>query len=151
MRFTLKGHQTEISYTPGSTPSGSTLSYKDDSLSRSFTKDEVHTDSTALGSLVSISLDPAIRPLERSAGSGSTTFAFFLPEDINVPHVPTNRLTKPGRKASMGICDRNASAHWFFSLKNARFKIGGGGGIIMRFVPTLPLRMQLQLVSPRLR
>ncbi len=93
MKFTLKGHHVEISYTPGSTPGLPTLTYKDNSLSRSFTKDEVHTDSTALGSLVSISLDSVIRPLERNASPEGTTFAFFLPEDINVPHGHTAKFT----------------------------------------------------------
>src|SRR5690242_9084666 len=93
MKFAVKGHHIEISYTPGSTPGLTTLTYKDDSLSRGYTKDEVHTDSTALGSLVSISLNPKIMPLEGNTDGPGITFAFLLPEDIDVPHGQTKEFT----------------------------------------------------------
>jgi hypothetical protein len=93
MEFKLKGHNIEVSYSPGSTPGGPTLSYKDGSISRSFTKDEVHTDSTALGSLVSISLNPRIMPAESNIGEAGVTFAFFLPLNINVPQGQTEDFT----------------------------------------------------------
>ncbi len=84
-QFTLKGHHIEIKYTIGSTPGIPALHYKDASTSHDFTQDQIHTDPTALGSLVSI-------PLARSVDTGGTTFAFFLP-DISVPGEQTVGFT----------------------------------------------------------
>ena len=84
-KFTLKGGQVEIEYTIGANPSFPALTYKDGATTKSFTPNEITTQSTALGSLVSI-------PLRRSIDTGGATFAFFLP-DIDVPSGQTATFT----------------------------------------------------------
>ena len=75
-QFTLKGHHIEVKYTIGATPGIPVLHYKEGSVSRDFKQNEITTDQTALGRLISV-------PLARSVDTGGTTFAFFLP-DIQV-------------------------------------------------------------------
>ena len=84
-KFTLRGHHIEVDYTIGANPAFPALTYKQGSFSKSFKPSEIHTDSTALGSLVSV-------PLVRSIDTGGTTFAFFLPE-IEVPGEQTVGFT----------------------------------------------------------
>ena len=55
-KFTLKGHQIEVDYTIGGNPTFPSLKYKRGTVSKSFTPSEIHTDTTALGSLVSVTL-----------------------------------------------------------------------------------------------
>jgi hypothetical protein len=84
-KFTLKGDQVEIDYTIGANPSFPALTYKDGATTKSFKPNEITTQSTALGSLVSI-------PLVRTVDTGGANFAFFLP-DIDVPSGQTATFT----------------------------------------------------------
>ena len=76
-KFTLKGHDVEITYTFGANPSFPALNYKQGSISKSFLPSEIHTDNTELGQLVTVTLELTI-------DSGSTTFSLFLPS-LQVP------------------------------------------------------------------
>lgn len=87
-QFTLRGHQIEIQYTIGGNPGFTALTYKDETISRDFKPGDIHTDQTALGSLVSVRL------AERSTDN-YTVFAFFLP-NIEVPHDQTADFTTVG-------------------------------------------------------
>jgi hypothetical protein len=76
-KFTLHGHDVEISYTIGANPSFPALIYTSGSLSKDFLPDAIHTDPTELGNLVTVSLSLTI-------DAGGTTFSVFLPT-IDVP------------------------------------------------------------------
>lgn len=76
-KFTLKGRHIEVDYTVGANPALPALIYHEGSLMKSFKPNEITTDSTALGSLVSV-------PLVRTVDTGGKTFAFLLPA-IDVP------------------------------------------------------------------
>jgi hypothetical protein len=84
-KFTLKGDQVDIDYTIGANPSFPALTYKDGTTTKSFKPDEITTQTTAFGSLVSI-------PLARSIDTGGETFGFFLPE-LDVPRGQTATFT----------------------------------------------------------
>jgi hypothetical protein len=84
-KFTLKEHHIEVDYTIGANPSFPALSYKEGTVSKTFKPSEIRTDSTVLGSLVSV-------PLQRTIDTGGKTFAFFLPE-IAVPTGQTATFT----------------------------------------------------------
>ncbi len=72
-KFVLKHHQVEVVYTIGANPSFIALTYKDGSGVKSFKPDEITTDETALGSIVSVLL-------VRSIDVGGERFGFFLPQ-----------------------------------------------------------------------
>jgi hypothetical protein len=81
-KFTLKGHQIEVDYTIGANPAFPALVYKEGSAAeKTFKPNEITTDATALGSLVSV-------PLVRTVDTGGKIFAFLLP-DIDVPRGQT--------------------------------------------------------------
>jgi hypothetical protein len=84
-KYTLRGHHIEVDYTIGANPAFPALIYKQGSFSKSFRPDEIHTDPTTLGSLVSV-------PLVRSIDTGGTIFAFLLPE-IEAPGEQTVGFT----------------------------------------------------------
>jgi hypothetical protein len=84
-KFTLTGDNIQVDYTIGANPSFPALIYKDGTRTKSFTPNEITTQSTALGSLVSI-------PLVRTVDTGGETFAFFLP-NIEVPGEQTVPFT----------------------------------------------------------
>lgn len=71
-KFVLKHHQVEIEYTFGETLGIPVLSYRDGTTVKTFKVNEITTQDTALGSLVSI-------PLETSVDTGGERFGFFLP------------------------------------------------------------------------
>lgn len=72
-QFILKGHHIEVKYTIGITPGLTALTYRDGSISHDFKTDEITTEKTKLGSLVSIAL-------VKSVDTGGTNFGFFLPD-----------------------------------------------------------------------
>jgi len=76
-KFTLKWHGVEVYYTIGATPGIPALIYQDQTMSKDFQASAIHTDSTTLGSLVTV-------PLELTVDAGGTTFSFFLP-NVDVP------------------------------------------------------------------
>jgi hypothetical protein len=84
-KFTLKGHQIEVESTIGGNPTFPSLKYKRGPVSKSFTSSEIHTDNTALGSLVSVALVKTI-------DTGAELFAFFLPQ-LDVPKGQTAHFT----------------------------------------------------------
>jgi hypothetical protein len=71
-KFTLKGHHVDVSYTIGANPSLPALTYQDETISKDFQPDAIHTDPTSLGNLVTVALEVTI-------DSGGTTFSIFLP------------------------------------------------------------------------
>jgi hypothetical protein len=71
-KFTLSGHQVDVSYTIGANPSFPALTYRDETISKDFLPNAIHTDPTDLGSLVTVALEVTI-------DSGGTTFSVFLP------------------------------------------------------------------------
>ncbi|MGA2128146.1 MAG: hypothetical protein ABSG76_18580 [Xanthobacteraceae bacterium] len=93
-KFTLKGDQVEIDYTIGANPSFPALTYKDGTTTKSFKPNEITTQSTALGSLVSI-------PLLKTVDTGGETFGFFLP-DLDVPRGQTATFTTAGVDETFG-------------------------------------------------
>jgi hypothetical protein len=72
-QFILKGHHIEVKYTIGITPGLIALTYKDGSASHDFKTDEITTEKTRLGSLISVAL-------VKSVDVGGTNFGFFLPD-----------------------------------------------------------------------
>jgi hypothetical protein len=71
-KFTLSGHQVDVSYTIGANPSFPALTYQDETISKDFLPNAIHTDPTDLGNLVTVAL-------EMTSDSGGTTFSVFLP------------------------------------------------------------------------
>jgi hypothetical protein len=71
-KFTLKGYGVEVDYTIGANPSFPAFIYKDATISKSFLPSAIHTDSTDLGSLVTVALEVTV-------DAGGTTFSVFLP------------------------------------------------------------------------
>jgi hypothetical protein len=81
-KFTLKGYNIEVDYLIGANTAIPALTYQEGSSpKKSFKPIEINTDSTVLGSLVSV-------PLVRTVDTGGKRFAFLLPE-INVPQGQT--------------------------------------------------------------
>ena len=71
-KFTLSGDQVDVSYTIGANPSFPALTYRDETISKDFLPNAIHTDPTELGNLVTVALEVTI-------DSGGTTFSVFLP------------------------------------------------------------------------
>lgn len=61
-KFVLKHHQIEVDYTLGITPGLTDPRYKDGANVKTFRTNEITTDQTALGSLVSVLL---VRTIDR--------------------------------------------------------------------------------------
>jgi hypothetical protein len=76
-QFVLTHHDIEVEYTVGITPGIPALTYTDGGLSVSFTDEQIATDQTALGTLVSV-------PLRQTVDTGGERFGFFLPQ-LEVP------------------------------------------------------------------
>jgi hypothetical protein len=72
-KFVLTHHQTEVDYTIGMTPGLPALTYKDGPKVMTFKSDEITTNETALGLLVSVRL-------VRTIDVGGEGFGFFLPQ-----------------------------------------------------------------------
>jgi hypothetical protein len=87
-KFVLKHHHIQVDYTIGSNPSFPALTYKDGHNVTNFKPDEITTDKTGLGLLVSVSL-------VKSIDTGGERFGFFLPE-LDVPMGQTERFTTVG-------------------------------------------------------
>lgn len=89
-KFVLKHGKIEIDYTIGMTPGLVALTYKDGSNVKEFRTfpNEITTDVTALGSLVSV-------PLVMTVDAGGERFAFFLPQ-LDVPMGKTEEFKTLG-------------------------------------------------------
>ena len=87
-KYLLKQHQIEIDYTLGATPGLTALTYKDGSSVKSFTSNELTTEQTALGTLVSF-------PLVLSVDTGGERFGFFLPQ-IDIASGQTEKFRTAG-------------------------------------------------------
>jgi hypothetical protein len=75
-KFVLKGSGVEVDYTIGANPALPALVYADGAFHKSFKPNEILTDNTGLGELVSVALI-------LSVDTGGQRFGFFLPM-INV-------------------------------------------------------------------
>ena len=76
-KFVLKGSGVEVDYTIGGNPSFTALTYKSGAFVKTFLPAEITTESTGLGTMISVSLI-------RSIDTGGERFGFFLPF-MNVP------------------------------------------------------------------
>jgi hypothetical protein len=75
-RFVLKGSGVEVDYTIGATPFLPALVYTDGAFQKSFKPNEILSEDTGLGEMVSVALILSI-------DTGGERFGFFLPS-INV-------------------------------------------------------------------
>lgn len=92
--FVLRHHQIEVEYTIGITPGIPALIYKDGSDAKSFTTTEITTAETALGSLVSVTLQETTPP---KVGGGRESFGFLLPDlPVDVTSGEAKRFTTAG-------------------------------------------------------
>ena len=80
-KFVLKGSGIEVDYTIGVTPGIPSLIYTDGAFQRKFTTDEILSEDTGLGEMVSVALIPTV-------DTGGERFGFFLPF-IDVPRGQT--------------------------------------------------------------
>ena len=87
-KFVLKHHHIEVDYTIGITPGLPALIYKDGPNVKNFKANEITTDETGLGSLVSVSL-------VKSTDTGGERFGFFLPQ-LDVPSGQTEKFITSG-------------------------------------------------------
>jgi hypothetical protein len=87
-RFVLKHNRIEVDYTIGITPGLTALTYKDGPSVKTFKTNEITTDQTALGWLVSVLL-------ARSVDTGGERFGFFLPQ-LDVPSGQTDKFRTAG-------------------------------------------------------
>ena|ERR1700730_3064289 len=87
-KFILKHHQIEVDYTIGITLGLVALTYKDGPDVKTFKTNEITTDQTALGSLVSVLL-------VRTIDTGGERFGFFLPQ-LDVPKGQTEKFATAG-------------------------------------------------------
>ena len=87
-KFVLKHHHIEVDYTIGITPGLPALIYKDGLNVKNFQANEITTDETGLGSLVSVSL-------VKSIDAGGEQFGFFLPQ-LDVPSGQTEKFNTAG-------------------------------------------------------
>jgi hypothetical protein len=71
-KFVLKGSGVEVDYTIGITPGIPALRYRDGAFEREFTSNQIQSNDTGLGELVSV-------PLILSIDTGGQRFGFFLP------------------------------------------------------------------------
>jgi hypothetical protein len=87
-KFVLKHHQIEVDYTIGVTPGLTALTYKDGPNVKTFKTNEITTDQTALGSLVSVLL-------VRTVDTGGERLGFYLPQ-LDVPSGQTENFEAAG-------------------------------------------------------
>ena len=87
-KFVLKHHHIEVEYTIGITPGLPALIYKDGPNAKNFQANEITTNETGLGSLVSVSL-------AKSIDAGGEQFGFFLPQ-LDVPSGQTEKFITAG-------------------------------------------------------
>jgi hypothetical protein len=87
-QFTLRGHHVDVNYTIGGNADFVALTYRGEEISRDFKPRDIHTDHTAVDTLISVQLE------ERSSGD-PTISAFFLP-NIEVPQDETADFTTVG-------------------------------------------------------
>ena len=87
-QFTLRGHHVDVNYTIGGNADFVALTYRGEEISRDFKPRDIHTDHTAVDTLISVQL------VERSSGD-RTISAFFLP-NIEVPQDETADFTTVG-------------------------------------------------------
>ena len=80
-KFVLKGSGVEVDYTIGANPAIPALVYTDGAFHKSFKPNEILTEDTGVGELVSV-------PLIFTIDTGGQRFGFFLPM-INVAHGQT--------------------------------------------------------------
>ena len=109
-RFVLKHHQLDVEYTIGATPGVTALVYKDASGAKDFKVNEITTDKTALGLLVSVPLTTL--PIE--PGRPNASFGFFLPDADVVPG-QTENVTRIGLtvQSTTGANARSSSRRCF--------------------------------------
>lgn len=93
-KFVLTHHQVEVDYTVGMPPELPALTYKDGAEVKTFKNNEITTNDTALGSLVSI-------PLLLTVDTGGERFGFFLPQ-IDVPMGQTADFKTVGVREKFG-------------------------------------------------
>jgi hypothetical protein len=115
-KFTLKGDGVEVSYTIGATPGISALIYKDQKMSKEFEANEIHTDSTTLGSLDFCSVI-SVFLLGRPGSSGEGTcwrtgFSTTRTEELRAITSASGAVIGPNYEASMSneTCQRRAAA-----------------------------------------
>lgn len=87
-KFVLKHHHIEVDYAIGVTPGLTALTYNDGKSVKTFTSAQIQTNTTALGSVVSI-------PLLTSIDTGGERFGFFLPQ-LDVPSGETAKFSTAG-------------------------------------------------------
>jgi hypothetical protein len=87
-KFVLKHHQVEVDYTIGVAPGLTALTYTDGPDVRTFKTNEITTDQTALGSLVSVLL-------VRTIDTGGERFGIFLPQ-LDVPSGQIEKFATAG-------------------------------------------------------
>jgi hypothetical protein len=75
-KFVLKGAGVEVDYTIGANPSFPALIYTDGAFQKQFTPNQILTENTGLGEMVSVALISTI-------DTGGERFGFFLPS-VNV-------------------------------------------------------------------
>jgi hypothetical protein len=107
--FVLKHHQIEVEYTIGRNPGIPALVYKDGSDVKSFKTTEITTVETALGSLVSVSLQETTPPL---VGGGRENFGFLLPDDLFVTTGQTKKFITAGVYGTFPGPNPNAVPSW---------------------------------------
>jgi hypothetical protein len=79
-KFILKGSGVEVDYTIGITPGLIALTFKSGAFHKDFSSQQIKTDDTGLGTLVSI-------PLLLTIDTGGERFGFFLPFiDVKAGH-----------------------------------------------------------------
>lgn len=87
-KFVVKGAGVEVDYTIGVTPGLPALVYKDGAFQKTFKSDQIQSDDTGLGELVSIALLLTV-------DTGGQRFGFFLPF-IDVPKGQTAHFCTVG-------------------------------------------------------
>jgi hypothetical protein len=93
-KFVLTHHQIEVDYTVGISPGLTALTYKDGAEVKTFKSNEITTNDTALGSLVSI-------PLLLTVDTGGERFGFLLPQ-IDVARGQTTDFKTVGVHETFG-------------------------------------------------
>jgi hypothetical protein len=71
-KFVLTGNGISVEYTIGANPSFPALTFKEGGTTKQFKPDQISTDETGLGTLISVAL-------RLSVDTGGTRFGFFLP------------------------------------------------------------------------
>jgi hypothetical protein len=86
-KYMLSGNGIEVDYTIGANPAFPALTFKEGSITKTFTPAQITTDQTGLGTLVSV-------PLVQTIDTGGSHFGFFLPtvEVTLGHHVPVTTI-----------------------------------------------------------